>query len=717
MNAPTSMRPAAPLETTDLVVDRLRCASCIAKLEHGLLGLDGVAEARVNFTTKRLSVAHDPALDADALVAGVERLGFEAHVLADAGRKEGDRESKRLARALAVASFAAMNVMLLSVSVWSGADGATRALFHWLSALIALPAVAYAGRPFFESAWRALRQGRTNMDVPITIGIVLTCAMSLYETATHGPHAYFDGAVMLLAFLLGGRLLDSVMRERAQDAVTSLLRKLPDDVRVLGDAGEVRSVPIAEVAAGMRVLIAAGERIGVDGVVEAGASDVDRSIVTGESAPEPVAQGGAVLAGTMNLTSPLTVRVTAAATDTVIADIARLMEAAGQHKSRYVRIADRASRLYAPAVHLLAALSLAGWLIAGAGWHQALLIAVAVLIITCPCALGLAVPVAQVVASGALMRRGILVRDGAALEKLATVETVLLDKTGTVTLGQLMPVAGLPEEPAQRRTLLAIALGTRHPHARAIVAALQAEGVAPAMASELREVVGSGVEGIVDGCRAALGRADWVMPNSDVPAGEGEGVSTCFAIEGGPAFRILFTDAVRADAKPAIARLGKLGLDVQFVSGDAWPVVEKLAAKLGVLARGQMSPADKYQAVSRLEAAGKRVLMVGDGVNDGPALKCASVGMAPSAASDVGRQAADIVFFGDRLMPVPIAVAAGRRAMRVVRQNFVLAIGYNVLAVPLAIAGFVTPLVAALAMSGSSILVVANALRLRRAAR
>lgn len=717
MNAPASLRPAAPLETTDLVVDGLRCASCIAKLEHGLLALDGVAEARVNFTTKRLSVAHDPALDADALVAGVERLGFEAHLLADAARKEGDRESKRLARALAVASFAAMNVMLLSVSVWSGADGATRALFHWLSALIALPAVAYAGRPFFESAWRALRQGRTNMDVPITIGIVLTCAMSLYETATHGPHAYFDGAVMLLAFLLGGRLLDSVMRERAQDAVTSLLRKLPDDVRVLGDAGEVRSVPIAEVAAGMRVLIAAGERIGVDGVVEAGASDVDRSIVTGESAPEPVAQGGAVLAGTMNLTSPLTVRVTAAATGTVIADIARLMEAAGQHKSRYVRIADRASRLYAPAVHLLAALSLAGWLIAGAGWHQALLIAVAVLIITCPCALGLAVPVAQVVASGALMRRGILVRDGAALEKLATVETVLLDKTGTVTLGQLTPVAGLPEDPAQRRILLAIALGTRHPHARAIAAALQAEGVAPAMASELREVVGSGVEGIIDGRRAALGRAEWVASNGDVPAGEGEGVSTCFAIEGGPAFRILFTDAVRADAKPAIARLGKLGLDVQFVSGDAWPVVEKLAAKLGVLARGQMSPADKYQAVSRLEAAGKRVLMVGDGVNDGPALKCASVGMAPSAASDVGRQAADIVFFGDRLMPVPIAVAAGRRTMRVVRQNFVLAIGYNVLAVPLAIAGFVTPLVAALAMSGSSILVVANALRLRRAAR
>ncbi len=713
MNAPTSLRPAAALAGTDLVVDGLRCASCIAKLEHGLLALDGVIEARVNFTTKRLHVAHDPVLDPDALIAGVEELGFEAHLLAGTGTM--NRESKRLARALAVAAFAAMNVMLLSVSVWSGADGATRALFHWLSALIALPAVAYAGRPFFESAWRALRQGRTNMDVPISIGITLTCAMSLYETAVQGPHAYFDGAIMLIAFLLGGRLLDSVMRERAQDAVTSLLRKLPDDVRVLGDDGQVRSLGIAEVRTGMRVLIPAGDRIGVDGAVEAGVSDVDRSIVTGESAPEPVAPGGAVLAGTMNLTSPLTVRVTAMATDTVIADIARLMEAAGQHKSRYVRIADRASRLYAPAVHLLAALSLAGWLIAGAGWHEALLIAVAVLIITCPCALGLAVPVAQVVASGALMRRGILVRDGAALEKLAAVDTVLLDKTGTVTLGQLTPVAGMPEGPEQRRILLALTLGTRHPHARAIAAALQGDGVVPALASELREVVGTGVEAIFESRRAALGRRDWVAPGERAPATDS--IHTWFAVGSAPASCIRFADTVRVDAAAAVTRLRKSGLNVQFVSGDSWVVVRALAHQLGLFARGQMSPADKYDAVSRLEAAGKRVLMVGDGVNDGPALKAASVGMAPSAASDVGRRAADIVFFGDRLMPVPVAISAARRTMRVVRQNFVLAVGYNVLAVPLAIAGYVTPLVAALAMSGSSILVVANALRLRGAAR
>jgi len=712
VSAATANSVAGTLAHTELVVDGLRCASCIAKLEHGLAA-QGVGVARVNFTTKRLQIAHAPGLATDAIIGAVKRLGFEAHVLADAAPTGS--ESKRLAQALAVASFAAMNVMLLSVSVWSGADGATRTLFHWLSALIALPAIAYAGRPFFVSAWRALRQGRTNMDVPISIGVALTCAMSLYETVTGGPHAYFDGAIMLLAFLLGGRLLDSVMRQRAQDAVTSLLRKLPDDVRVLGPEGEIRSMPVAAIVPGMRVLVPAGDRIGVDGIVEAGTSDVDRSIVTGESVPEPVTIGGTVLAGTFNLTSPLTIIATAAASDTVIADIARLMAAAGQHKSRYVRIADRASRLYAPAVHLLAALSLAGWLIAGAGWHQALLIAVAVLIITCPCALGLAVPVAQVVASGALMRRGVLVRDGAALEKLAAADTVLLDKTGTVTLGQLVPMAGVPETPRERSILLALALATRHPHARAIAAMLEAEGVRPATASDLHEVVGSGVEGEFDRDVARLGRQAWTAPRDRTQCTDA--VTTCFAIGDGSVHNIRFADAPRPDAIEATARLKTLGLDVQFLSGDSWTVVEPLARQLGIFARAHLSPADKHEAVQRLERAGKRVLMVGDGVNDGPALKAASVGMSPATASDVGRQAADILFFGERLMPVPIAVAAARRTMRVVRQNFALAIGYNLLAVPLAIAGQVTPLVAALAMSCSSILVVVNALRLRRAAR
>jgi len=709
MNAPA-------LSGADLVVDGMRCAGCMAKVEAGLGALPGVRAARVNFTARRVHIDHDASVDEEALIAALKAIGFEAHAFAAA--EPVARESRGLAKALAVAGFASMNVMLLSVSVWTGADGATRNLFHWLSALIALPAIAYAGRPFFRSAWRALRHRRTNMDVPISIGVLLTAAMSLYETATGGPHAYFDGAVMLLTFLLAGRLLDTVMRERAQDSVAALLRRLPEDVRVLEADGAVRALRLAEVRPDMRLLVAAGDRVPVDGLVEQGSSSIDRSLVTGESVPESVEAGGSVLAGTLNLSGPLVIRATAAVEDTVIADIARLMESAGQGKSRYVRIADRASRLYAPAVHTLAALSFAGWLIAGAGLHQALLIAVAVLIITCPCALGLAVPVAQVVASGSLMRRGLLVRDGAALEKLARIDTVLLDKTGTVTEGRLEPIAGLPEDEVERRVLLALASASRHPIAQAIADRLKAEGVVAAPVRYAGEIAGIGVEATLGRRTARLGRGDWV--GAPVAAKDGatdRGVATSFRFGAGPAHRIALADRPRQDVGAAVERLRAQGLQLQFVSGDGWPVVERMARQFGLFARARMSPADKFAAVEALEKAGHRVLMVGDGLNDGPALKRASVGMAPSAASDVGRQAADIVFFGDRLMPVPIAIAGARRTMRVVQQNFAMAIGYNVLAVPLAIAGLVTPLVAALAMSGSSILVVANALRLKNAAR
>ncbi|MEZ0244456.1 MAG: heavy metal translocating P-type ATPase [Sphingomonas sp.] len=713
MNAVAAIRPETATGRTELAVEGLRCAGCISKIEHGMLGIAGVSSARVNFTAKRVVVEHSPTIAAPALVEALERLGFAAHDTVDTPTDGKDRESRRLAKALAVAAFAAMNVMLLSVSIWSGAEGPTRILFHWLSALIALPAVVYSGMPFFESALRALRQGRTNMDVPIAIGVTLTCAMSLYETAIGGEHAYFDGAIMLIAFLLGGRLLDTVMRERAQDGVTALLHRLPATATIVTVDGTTRKVGLAELRAGMRLQVAAGERFAVDGVVETGASDADCSLVTGESAPEVLVAGSKVLAGTVNLTSPVTVLASAAAEDTVIAEIARLMQSASQAKSRYVRLADRASRLYAPAVHTLALLSLIGWLVAGAGWHEALSIAVAVLIITCPCALGLAVPVAHVVAAGALMRRGVLVRDGAALEKLADIDTVLFDKTGTVTCGKLAPVAGMPTGSRERSILLALAQATRHPMAQAIAHALEAEGVVPEQIAELREIVGQGIEGSVNGVRAALGRPGWAG-GVLAPA---SAMLTAFRLGAGPANAIFFSDALRHDALPAIDRIRSLGLNAQFVSGDSWAVVAPLARQLGLFARACMTPGDKFDAVARLENAGHSVLMVGDGVNDGPALKRASVAMAPSAASDVGRQAADLVFFGDLLMPVPRAISAARRTMRIVRQNFAFAILYNVLAVPLAIGGMVTPLVAALAMSGSSIVVVANSLRLRNAAR
>ncbi len=713
MTAPAALGPAAPAETSSFTIPDLHCAACIAKVEVGLAALPGVILARVNFTQKRVRIEHLPELNDVALQGAIERLGFTAHpFIAHASSQSTDPESRRLARALAVAGFAAMNVMLLSVSVWSGAGGVTRDLFHWLSAMIALPAVAYAGRPFFSSAWTAVRHGRTNMDVPISIGVLLTCALSLFETATGGEHAYFDGAVMLLFFLLAGRLLDSVMRARAADSVAALMRATPHEATVIAADGTTQRRDVDELAPAMRVLVAAGERISADGVVVSGESSVDRALVTGESLPEPAVPGTLVLAGTINLDAPLTIRVQAAGAATVIAEIGRLMEAATQSRSRYVRIADRAARLYAPAVHTLALLSLIGWMVAGAGWHQSILIAVAVLIITCPCALGLAVPVAQVVAAGALMRAGIIVKDGSALERLAEADRVVLDKTGTLTLGRPQVVGEPQLSPVDASIVLALAQASRHPLAQSLAKWLVARGVGPANVCDIGEQPGTGMSGRFAVSDVRLGR-----PAAMSDAAATDLMAVDYTGPGGRRSTIHFDDALRPDAAAALARLASQGLAPSILSGDRAPVVAQVARLLGIPARGALRPQDKIALVEAAQRAGHHVLMVGDGLNDGPALKAAYVSMAPASASNVGQAAADLVFMGDALAPVPIAVAAARRTMRVVRQNFVMAIGYNVIAVPLAILGQVTPLVAALAMSGSSLIVVANALRLRTAAR
>lgn len=708
MNALSAISPDSGKIHSLFAVEGMRCAACIARIERGLLAWPGITGARVNLSARRVRVDHDPNVEEETILAAFRSVGFDAHPFAgDALDTERSAESRRLMLALAVAGFAAMNIMLLSVSVWSGAVGTTRQLFHWISALIAIPTVAYAGRPFFESAWAALKQRRTNMDVPISIGVIVTTAMSLYETATDGPHAYFDGVVMLLFFLLAGRFLDSVMRAKAEDSIAALLRRVPGEASVLVDGQPVRRL-VDSLEPGDLLLVAAGERIAADGIVTSGSSEIDRALITGESLPETVAEGSPVLAGTINLARPLTIRATAVGQSTAIADIVRLMNQASGSKSLYVRIADRAARLYAPAVHSLAAVSFLGWLAAGASVHEAMLIAVAVLIITCPCALGLAVPISQVVAAGALMKRGVLVKDGSGLERLAMADLALLDKTGTVTLGRLDP-SNLPDDTDELAILATLAQSSRHPLARAVTCAL--EGVAGAPAEGLVEEPGLGVEGWFENERWRFGRPDWVGSEQD----DGRTVAA-FGREGGTIRMIAFADALRPRASEAMAELHELGVETRLVSGDSPAVVEEIARQMGIPGSARITPAGKNEYVREAQAKGRRVLMVGDGLNDGPALKAADVAMAPAGASDVGQMAADLVFFGDSLEAVPRAIRAARQTMTIIRQNFILAIGYNVLAVPLAIAGLVTPLVAALAMSGSSILVVANALRLYRIA-
>jgi P-type Cu2+ transporter len=707
MTAPVRLPIAAEPLTTVLVVPAMHCAGCMGKVERGLRELDGVISARVNLTARQVRVEHDSSVAVPRLVDALAAAGF-------ASQPRGSELTQPFSAArplyapLAVAGFACMNVMLLSVSVWSGAEGVTKDLFHWLSALIGVPAILYAGRPFFASAWGALKRRSTNMDVPISIGVLLATTLSLYETVTGGADAWFDGTLMLLLFLLAGRALDAAMRDRARAGVDSLLRQAAPGAMVVARDGGLQWLAAADLVPGMLMRVAMGERLAADGEIVGGASRFDQSLLTGESAAVALAVGDRVHAGTLNCDAPVDVRIVAAGADTSLAEIARLMDAAGQARSKYVRLADRASRLYAPAVHTLAALSFAGWLLAGAGAHPSAVIAIAVLIITCPCAIGLAVPVAQVVASGALMRAGVMVKDGSALERLAGIDRALLDKTGSLTLGRPTPdaaaIAALGADEAS--VVLALASHSRHPLSRALVATLAAEGTVAADLTAVSEEAGHGVTASWHGQAVALRRPE-----------AANGMAAALAIGDGPVRLITFADRLRPDALAALGELADMGIACSILSGDNPAAVADVARSTGLTAQAAASPADKAAAIARLQGAGHRVLMVGDGLNDGPALAAADASLAPGSASDVGRQAADLVFLGESLLALPRAVGAARRTMRVVRQNFVLAIGYNLLAVPAAMAGYVTPLIAAIAMSTSSLMVIGNSLRLVRAAR
>ncbi|MEM1431019.1 MAG: heavy metal translocating P-type ATPase [Pseudomonadota bacterium] len=692
-----------------LSLPEIHCAACINGVEKALDATPGVTSARVNFTLKRVTVETEPGVAPADLIGVLERAGYVAHEL-DASvlsMTETDKAGRDLLMRLAVAGFAAMNVMLLSVAVWSGATDATRDMFHWISAAIAIPAVVFSGRPFYVSAWGALKHGKLNMDVPITLAIVLAIGTSLYETAHSGHHAYFDAAIALTFFLLSGRYLDHRTRAAARSAAEELAA-LEVPRALLLEAGTPREVALAEIAPGDIVLVRPGGRMPVDGEIVSGSSELDRGLLTGETAPVFAGPGQRVSAGEVNLTGPLEVRVTAAGKDSSLHRMADLVAVAESAKNRYTSLADRAAGLYAPGVHILSALAGLGWWLYTGDLRLALNIAAAVLIITCPCALGLAVPAVTTAASGRLFRKGMLIKDGTALERLAEVDTVLFDKTGTLTLGAPQ-VASLDGYAAPDLALArALAEGSAHPLAQSLSEAIAGLGVAPAEVTDRREVPGYGTEAHVAGQRVRLGRGAWVgAPARDV-------TTTWLAVDGAAPVAFSFTDQQRAGARAAIAGLREAGLHVALVSGDTAPAVARFAADLGIEDwTAEVLPEGKAARVAALQGAGARVLFVGDGLNDTAALTAAHASISPASALDAARVASDIVLLGEDIGPVSEAVTTSRRAVKRIRENFHIATWYNVIAVPIAIAGFATPLVAALAMSASSITVSLNALRVR----
>lgn len=701
---------AASEEARDvqLSLPTIHCAGCISTVERGLMARDGIVDVRVNLTRKRAIVRAEPSVSDEEIVAAISGFGYEAMPLdgATLSAGESDRLARDLAMRLGVSGFAMMNVMLLSVAVWSGAADATRDLFHWISAAIALPTVVFAAQPFFVSAWSALRVARLNMDVPISLAILLASGMSLFETINSGAHAYFDAALSLTFFLLAGRYLDQRMRSTARSAATELAAmEAPTALRLVGP--DAQTVPLAEVAVGDLLLVQPGARVPVDGVVAVGASELDRSFLTGETDPVAIAVGAEVRAGEINLTGPLTIRTTAVGAGTLLHSLAELVTMAEAAKSRYNSLADRAAQIYAPAVHLLALAAFLMWLwLTGGDVRHALNIAVAVLIITCPCALGLAVPAVSTVASGRLFKHGLLVKHATALERLAEVDEVIFDKTGTLTVGA--PVLAEPEAiaPEDLAVGAALARGSNHPRSRAIAAAAQARGVGAADVTDIREVPGYGVEGRWNGLLVRLGRPSW----AGVEAGEG----TILRIGEATPIELHFIDALRPGAEALIEALKAQGMPVTLLSGDAEAIVREFARRTGIDRwQAGVLPDEKADVLRAKAAEGKRVLMVGDGLNDTAALALAHVSIAPGSALEATRVAADFVLLAPDLMRIADALRVGRSARKRILENFAVAAVYNMISIPVAFIGLATPLAAAIAMSTSSIVVSLNALRTR----
>jgi Cu2+-exporting ATPase len=729
-------------EEVEVYVDGIRCASCVWLNERLLLRTPGVRSARVNYATHRARIRWDPSLADLATVLGrIRAAGYQPKPWSESERSAArSAEAKDLLVRLGTAAFLSSQLMMYQAALYAGyfdgIDAPTRRLMEWISLGLTLPVYFYSGAPFLRAAAAGLRRAAFGMDALVAIGAGAALVYSVWQMF-RGGEVYFDTAAMIPTLVLLGRYVEVAAKGRASEAVARLARLLPREARrlVRGPDGreERATVAVDEIRVGELVEVIPGERVPLDGRVVDGASEVDESLLTGESRPVAKAAGALVIGGTVNLHGALAVEVTRVGADTVLAGIVRAVEEAQAAKPRIQAVADRVVGVFVPAMLVLAAGTLAWWLLRGAPLDHALMTAIAVVVIACPCALGLATPLAVVVATGTATARGLLVKGGDVIERAARATDVLLDKTGTVTRGrpELSEVISLDPALGREAALaLAAAVERRSEHhvGRAIAEAVRgaAGSGAPALeARDFRAVPGRGVvatvggEEILVGNRALLAERGVALPaEADARArtAEARGETAAFLARGGRAVALLsVADLVREEAPEAIARLRAAGLAVSIVSGDTAVTTGAVARTLGVEAVAEATPVEKREVVARLQARRRRVLFAGDGLNDAPALTQAEVGAAMGRGTDVTMESADVVLVRDDLRLLPDLVALSRRAYGVIRQNVFWAFFYNAVAIPLAMAGVLHPIVAAAAMATSSLFVVGNSLRLRRA--
>jgi Cu2+-exporting ATPase len=736
-------------ETRDinLLVEGIHCAACVWLIENGLRAMPGVEEARVNLTGRRLRVRWDNGrLKLSRILRRLGDLGYAAAPF-DPESAEGaiGRENRAMLYRMAWAGFAMMNLMWISIALYAGADqGEFRSLFQWLGFAIATPTLLYSGAPFFRGALSGLRSGHLSMDLPIAIGVTTTYVYSLYVTLGISSigDVYWDTVVNFLFVILVGRYLEAISRRRAVASTQRLLDLQPKvATRLEGESGEVESVvPIRALKLGERVLVRPGERIPVDGEVIRGGSGVDESMLTGESRPVAKSIGDQVVAGTINGAGVLTVRIVALLRETALGRIIRLVEDAQASKAPIQRLADRIVPWFVAATLGLATLTFFIWVRVDV--EIAVMAATAVLIITCPCAFGMATPMAVAVATGLGASRGILIKNGAVLERLSSIDHFVFDKTGTLTVGR-PSVTGLMSEqgrwrsldaavdltPTEReilKRLHALERLSEHPVATAILDLCEGAGL-ERVAAEVDAVEvapGLGIKGRVDGVEILAGSRDWLIRNrvrpwdavSEHPGGPG-GLVHC-AVAGEEVLRLGIADPLRPGAVGVIARMRERGIRVSLLTGDRRETAEAIAEQLGgrqgaVEVIAEVLPEDKDQVIADLQRDGHRVAMVGDGVNDAPALVRADVGIAMGSGTDVSIASADIVLMSSDLERVEEAARLSRRTLRTIRQNIGISVVYNLVMVPLAMAAVITPLIAAISMPLSSLAVIGNSARIR----
>ena len=703
-----------------LIIRGAKCGGCLSKIENSVSVLPGVSSARLNLSNGEMRVSWQGALKAGTIANTISDLGYAvAPERAEQGDDDGAREERALLISMGVAGFAAANIMLLSVSVWAGhgeMGETTRRTLHALSGAIALPVLIFSGRHFFRSAFNVLRRGHANMDVPISLALCLAFGVSVSETLRGGPHAYFDAAVMLLFFLLIGRFLEARLKRRAYSAANALAAMRNKPVTVMACENKTVSMPAEDIVDGDTILLAPGERAMLDMRIAEGSSDVDESLITGESLPRLLRPGMVIRAGAINLSASVRGTAIGTADNSLLSTIAEMLEAGEQRRSSYRKLADRAVSLYIPFVHLTAALAGLAWLLLGASVSQALMISVTTLIITCPCALALAAPVAQVVAAGRLFDKGVFLRSGDALERLAEVDHIAFDKTGTLTLGtpklHRVFVGGTEISQSSQEALdlieqaASLARASLHPLSRALAGAAGASGVQVIV----EETPGKGLEATIKNSLWRLGSGEWVGAAAPETA---SGPLLFFRRGREPLVCFAFEDQVQTSAQDALDRLRSQNITMEIMSGDRRASVEALANAVGIDDwTAECTPESKVERLEALRSAGRKTLMVGDGLNDTGALSLAHASLAPGNAMDISQSASDAVYCGD-LTDIPVILKIARRTRSIMRQNFAFAAGYNLFAVPIAVAGLVTPLIAAIAMSSSSIIVTLNALTLQ----